>query len=487
MVRVPSSRIEACNDSPVRADGDFVLYWMIAFRRTRWNFSLQRALEWARELRKPLVVMEALRAGYPWASDRLHRFILDGMADNARRLQRSPILYYSYVEASPGAGRGLLATLAGHACVVITDDYPAFFLPRMIAAAARQLPVRLEKVDSNGLLPLRAPDRAFETAYAFRRYLQKTLPAHLSEGPSPNPTRGARLPRLEALPADVTGRWPDASPALLANELDIAQLPIDHSLAPAETPGGARAAARVLRDFLDERLSSYAEERNHPDLDVSSGLSPYLHFGHISTHQAFTELTAREDWDADRLAPEATGKRSGWWGMSESAEAWLDQLVTWRELGFNMCVRRPDYDQYGSLPEWARTTLAEHANDLRPHIYSLAELEAGRTHDRLWDAAQTQLVREGRLHNYLRMLWGKKILEWSATPEEALASMIELNNKYALDGRDPNSYSGILWCLGRYDRPWGPQRPIFGKIRYMSSQNTARKVRVAEYLEKYAP
>jgi len=141
MGRVPSSRIEACNASPVRADGEFILYWMIAFRRTRWNFSLQRALEWARELKKPLVIMEALRAGYPWASDRLHRFILDGMADNARRLQRSPILYYSYVEARPGAGRGLLTTLAGHACVVVTDDYPAFFLPRMVAGIRDRLRV----------------------------------------------------------------------------------------------------------------------------------------------------------------------------------------------------------------------------------------------------------------------------------------------------------------------------------------------------------
>jgi len=292
---------------------------------------------------------------------------------------------------------------------------------------------------------------------------------------------------LAALPAQVSRRWPDASPALLANELDIAHLPIDHTVAPAETRGGPRAAARLLGSFLNQRLSSYAAERNHPDLDVSSGLSPYLHFGHISSHQAFSELAAHEDWDADRLAAEATGKRSGWWGMSESAEAWLDQLITWRELGFNTCVRRPDYEQYDSLPEWARTTLAEHTSDPRPQLYSPAELAAARTHDRLWNAAQTQLVREGRLHNYLRMLWGKKILEWSATPQQALAQMIELNNKLALDGRDPNSYSGILWCLGRYDRPWGPQRPIFGKIRYMSSQNTARKVRLAEYLERYTP
>jgi deoxyribodipyrimidine photo-lyase len=150
-----------------------------------------------------------------------------------------------------------------------------------------------------------------------------------------------------------------------------------------------------------------------------------------------------------------------------------------------MCWRRDGFDQYASLPEWAKTTLAEHAGDPRPHCFSLEQFEAAETHDELWNAAQRQLVREGRIHNYLRMLWGKKILEWSAGPEEALEIMIELNNKYALDGRDPNSYSGIFWVLGRYDRPWGPERPIFGKVRYMSSQNTARKLRVGEYMEKY--
>jgi deoxyribodipyrimidine photo-lyase len=172
--------------------------------------------------------------------------------------------------------------------------------------------------------------------------------------------------------------------------------------------------------------------------------------------------------------------------MSPGSEAFLDPLVTWRELGFNMCWQRPAYDRYRSLPAWARRTLAEHGRDRRPWLYDLAALEAGRTHDPLWNAAQGQLVREGRIHNYLRMLWGKKILEWSATPRAALAAMIELNNKYALDGRDPNSYTGIFWVLGRYDRAWGPERPIFGKVRYMSSESTARKARVRRYIERYA-
>jgi deoxyribodipyrimidine photo-lyase len=172
--------------------------------------------------------------------------------------------------------------------------------------------------------------------------------------------------------------------------------------------------------------------------------------------------------------------------MSAAAEAFLDQLVTWRELGFNACARDPGYALYESVPAWARATLEQHAADARAHLYSAAEFERAGTHDPLWNAAQRQLMREGRIHTYLRMLWGKKILEWSSSPREALDVMLDLNNKYALDGRDPNSYSGILWVLGKYDRPWGPARPVFGSVRYMSSENTARKLHVKGYLERYS-
>jgi deoxyribodipyrimidine photo-lyase len=204
-------------------------------------------------------------------------------------------------------------------------------------------------------------------------------------------------------------------------------------------------------------------------------------------HQIFSELMTRERWTTRALASRSGGRREGWWGVSPSAEAFLDELVTWREVGFNMCHLGEDYDRYESLPEWARRSLDAHAADPRPHRYSLAELEAGATHDPLWNAAQTQLVREGRMHNYLRMLWGKKVLEWSRSPREALEIMIALNDTYALDGRDPNSYSGIFWVLGRYDRPWAPERPIFGTVRYMSSESAARKLRVRGYIRKYSP
>jgi len=204
-------------------------------------------------------------------------------------------------------------------------------------------------------------------------------------------------------------------------------------------------------------------------------------------HEVFAEVVQREKWKPEKVAMRANGSREGWWNMSANGESFLDELITWREVGYNFSSHTDSYDRYESLPGWAQKTLKEHTRDEREHVYSLEELEAGKTYDALWNAAQMQLVREGRIHNYLRMLWGKKILEWSRTPQDALAVLIELNNKYGLDGRDPNAYSGIFWCLGRYDWPWGPERPVFGQIRYLSSANTARKVSVKNYIRKYAP
>ncbi len=490
---VPSLRIRPLNNATPNPGGDYVLYWMIASRRTLWNYSLDRAIEWCRDLQKPLVILEALRVGYEWASDRIHRFVIDGMADNAAAIARAKargVLYYPYVEPRAGAGAGLVETLAKRAVVVITDEFPCFFLPRMLAAASPRFPVLTEAVDSNGLLPLRAAEQTFARAFDFRRFLQKSLKPHLAEDqfPASNPLAKLRLPELPPLPKTITTKWPAADlAAFTSGPQALSDLPIDHDVTIADTRGGSTAASKTLETFLDHRLAQYAE-RNEPDADAASGLSPYLHFGHISVHEVFTAATSCEDWTPSKTSDKPTGSNTGWWGTSMELESFLDELITWRELGYNFCSRRPDdYDQYESLPPWARQTLANHAADPREHVYSLAEFEQARTHDSLWNAAQRQLVCEGRIHNYLRMLWGKKIVEWTARPQDALAIMIELNNKYALDGRNPNSYSGIFWVLGRYDRPWAPERPIFGTIRWMSSENTARKLHVKGYLEKYGP
>ncbi|WP_020677143.1 hypothetical protein [Geopsychrobacter electrodiphilus] len=485
MSEIPGLRIRQLNDLPSNVTGDYILYWMTAFRRPFYNFALQRAVEQARQRQKPLLILEALRCDYPYASDRLHRFILNGMADNAAHFGTTAAHYYPFVETGQGAGKGLLEALAGAACLIVADDHPGFFYPHMLQSAADKVRVRLEAVDSNGLLPLGAVDRDFPTAHAFRRMLQKQLPGHLFEFPQRDALDGVSLPRLESLPHAVRQHWSPAAVELLAAAPEVlSRLPIDHQVAPVDELGGWREADFYLQRFLEERLPHYLQ-RSEPEKTVSSELSPYLHFGQISSHQIFTQLVAQERWSVGKLGPEIKGKRSGWWGMSEAAEGFLDELLTWREVGFNAARYRPDYDQYHSLPDWARRSLARHRDDPRPNLYSLEQLEQAKTQDPLWNAAQNQLLREGRMQNYLRMLWGKKILEWSRDAEAALQTMLTLNDKYALDGRDPNSVSGIFWCLGRYDRAWGPERPIYGKIRYMTSENTARKFSVKNYLQRY--
>jgi deoxyribodipyrimidine photo-lyase len=475
---VPPLRLHLSTDRPVRADGAFVVYWVTTARRMRWNFALQRAVGWARELKRPLVIVEVLPCDGRWDCDRHHCFLLRGMNNNARQLAGAPVLYHPYVERRAGECQRFFAAVCARACVVVTDDYP-IALPA-IRTVDVSVDVRVEKIDGNGLLPLRAADQAFPTAYAFRRFLQRTLREHLLDAPRPNPLARMALPRLDSLPTAIARRWPAASARLLSG--GAAALPIDHSVPAVETRGGAVAALARWKTFLTQKLASYAALRNHPDADATSGLAPYLHAGHLSAHEVFHGLARQEGWSPGKLAEKATGSREGWWAVSEPAEAFLDQLVTWREVGINCCAHRSDYDQYDSLPPWAKATLAKHAKDKRSYVYTLEQFAAARTHDRLWNAAQRELLTEGRIRNYLRMLWGKKILEWTASPQEALDIMIELNNRYALDGQDPNSYSGIFWVLGRYDRPWGPERPIFGTVRYMSSANTARKLRIQTYL-----
>jgi len=482
---VPGLRLDVLHDRSPKADGEYVVYWMTAARRVRWNFALERAIGWAGELKRPLVIIEVLACGRRWDSDRHHCFVFQGMVDITRQLADSPALYYPYVESHPGECQKLFGAVSEKACLVVTDDYP-IALPALQTVDAES-PMRVEKIDGNGLLPLRAANQPFPTAYAFRRFLQRTLREHLLDAPKSDPFAKVEIPRLKSMPATILRRWPPASPRLLAGEpAALAALPIDHNIPAISTVGGPAAAQARWKKFVAKRLGSYPELRNQPEADSTSELAPYLHFGHISAHEVFHDLARQEGWSPGELAEKASGSREGWWGMSEAAEAFLDQLVTWREVGFNFCEHRSDYDDYQSLPPWAKATLAKHAKDSRLHTYTIEEFASGKTHDRLWNAAQRQLVTEGHIHSYLRMLWAKKILEWTASPQEALDIMIELNNRYALDGQDPNSYSGIFWILGRYDRPWGPERPIFGTVRYMSSENTARKVRVGDYIQRYS-
>ena len=465
----------------LRTERSYVLYWMTATRRTRWSHGLQHAVERALHLNRPLLVLEAIRCDAPWSSRRTHRFVLQGMADNAERFRRFNIAYHPYVEPEPGHGRGLLTALARDAALVVTDLYPAHFLPRMRRAAERDLDVRLETVDAYGVSPLGRPDRDFTVAHSFRRWLQKHLPTSWDppvEDPLTHAVGGATVDRA------TLERWPPAGGGHPTGEEPLPSV-LDGSPDTVAERGGERSARRQWHHFLNKGLGRYSDQRSHPDSDAQSHLSPWLHFGHIGTYELLSDLIPL--WDP-ALAPPANGKRTDWWGVGPNTEAFLDELITWRELGAVQCHRNlSDATTYAGLPAWARRTLDEHRIDPRDALYSLTQLANAETSDPLWNAAQRQLRREGRIHNALRMLWGKKVLGWTQEPEVAFDHLVELNNRYALDGRDPSSWSGIGWVFGRYDRAWGPERPVFGKVRYMTSASSQRKWRLTRYLQTYGP
>lgn len=486
MPKTPQIRIRSLNSVTISGPEDrrYVLYWMVANRRLNYNFSLQHAVELSLEHNCPLVILEALRLDYPWACPRFHRFVMDGMqvqlAGSSGR-----VTYLSYLEREHQQGKGLLQALADpqYCRAVVSDEFPCFFIPAMQKAAAEKLQVPFSVVDSNGILPMRAAPKAYDRAVDFRRFLQKELAPHFAFVPSEEPLknyRGGLSPRLPDL-----SRWPMADAEILSSDKLLAKLsgpPIVENF-----PGGSQAAHKRLQVFLGSRLGHYSERRSDPAADegYASGLSPYLHFGHISVHEILRSVAAVESWEPSFFTKKANGSKEGTWGMSGNAESFLDELVTWRELGYGFCYHHPtSFSDFDSLPAWAIRTLTEHSSDVRPWLYNLEQLDQGRTHDKVWNAAQRQLREAGIIQNYLRMLWGKKILEWSPSPRAALEVLIELNNRYALDGRNPNSYSGIFWCLGRFDRPWF-EREIFGSIRYMSSDSTVKKFKMDGYLRRW--
>ena len=484
----PRSRLRVVCDRPVRGDGEYVLYWMTAARRARYSFALQHAVWHAHEAGRPLLVLEALRAGHQHNTARVHRFVLDGMADNRSRFSAAGVTHFAYVEPSAGAGRGLLAALSTRACVVVTDTFPGYFLPRMLEAAAGQVGSRLEAVDGNGLVPLASTTRVFTTAASFRRVLHRASDELFDAFPTPRPLRGY-LGGRAVVPADVLARWPATPDAALTDPGFLRALPLDHDVpAVSGLTGGSRAAEARIERFLGTRLARYPEDARHPDRDGESGLSPYLHFGHVSSHEVVGRILEAEQWHPGKVQPERIGSREGFYGLSPGADAFLDQLVTWRELGFVFSHHRGgDLQRYEALPGWALDTLATHADDPRPWVHAPRTFEQAGTHEPLWNACQRQLRRDGVVHGYLRMLWAKMVLGWSAAPAEAFQTLQHLNDRWAIDGRDPNGYSGVAWCFGRFDRAWGPERPVFGKVRYMTCDASRRKLRLKSWLARHGP
>ena len=476
------SRLRRANERPIARDADHVLYWMQAFRRLQSNHALDYALKCARELGKPLVVYEGLRFDYPWASDRFHRFVLEGMLANQAAARRLGVSYWPFVATPEQPGRGLLRKLAERACLVVTDDHPCFVVPDQIEALARKTERAVIAVDANSVVPLSLLGAPVSAAAHLRPRIHKAFADAWSHRAKPDP----EVP-------DVARGLVEAPFATWDGDIEraLSAVPIDHTVAPVRgLTGGTDAARERLRDFVQTRLSLYAETRSKPaapEDGAASGLSPYLHFGHLSIEEVIAAVLTKAYGTPD-VKLGAPGKREGFYGTDPNVNGFLDEAITWRDVGHHWHqTRRADTATLDrALPAWALATLAKHAADPRKQVYSLAQWEAAKTHDPLWNAAQKELVRTGTMHNYLRMLWGKKVIEWSASTDDAYKTLVHLNNKYAMDGRDPNSYTGILWCFGLFDRPWAPERPVLGSIRYMSSDNTAKKFKLDSYLRYVA-
>jgi deoxyribodipyrimidine photo-lyase len=482
-----STRVFRRNHIQPDPDGTYVLYWMQINRRLHYNFALEYAVRWANKLGKPLLILEAFSCDYPWASDRVHTFMLQGMRENYEYAVSRQLNFLSFAEETPGQYEKLLADLSSRAVMVITDEYPIFIMRER----NKRLPDTLRKsyitVDSNGLIPLGLTDKAPYSAYHFRKIVQRNFIESFTNPPAQHPFKNLRNRTnvLDELPRSWFEGHKEIR-SVFENIPDfVSSLDIDHETSAVNLTGTRAAALGMLGQFISNGLMEYDEKHNDPDENKTSRLSPWLHFGKISEYEIVRSVLDHqpEGWNLDSITYN-NGSTGGFYNGDPNISSFLDELITWREVGFHFAHHRSDYDRYESLPEWARKTLDAHKSDKREWIYSLDEFTRSETHDELWNAAQTQLREDGIIHNYLRMLWGKKILEWTPDPETALEFMIELNNGFAIDGRDPNSYSGIFWCLGRFDRAW-QERPVYGKIRYMTSESTRRKVKLDKYLEKY--
>ena len=476
------ARLRRLNDKKTASDGEFVLYWMQLYRRLDHNHALDYALKCAADLHKPLVVYEGLRLDYPWASRRLHQFILEGMAANALKARERGLNYWPFVETPAEPARGLLRSLAQRASLVVTDDFPCFIVPDQSTALARKAEVPVFAVDANSLVPLSLLGPAVSAAAHLRPRIHKALAEAWRHRAAAQPSIPAVAMKRVKAPFDT---WKAKDVVGF-----VRGLPVDATVPAVVTmPGGAPAAKVRLRQFLKKRLVGYAETRSHPSSPENghaSGLSPYLHFGHISIEEVVAAALATTGrWTPLDLRLPNRGRREGYFTDDADVNGFLDEALTWRDVGFQWhWSRRHDTGSLdGALPAWALATLRAHGGDKRAFVYSPEEWEAGATHDPLWNAAQRELVATGTIHNYLRMLWGKKVLEWSKSPDEAYRTLEHLNNKYALDGRNPNSYTGILWCFGLFDRPWPPERKVLGVLRYMSSENTARKFKLGPYFD----
>ncbi|MFN7544357.1 MAG: deoxyribodipyrimidine photo-lyase [Acidobacteriota bacterium] len=452
-------RVRGLNQAPLRPHAQYVLYWSQMNRRVSGNHALAHAISLANSLKLPLLVYEALTCTYRQANRRLHTFILEGVPETAKRLAALGAGYVFYLRARKSDSNNTLYRLAENAAALITDDYPTFIAAQHNSSVPAKLSIPYLAVDSSCVIPMNRFEKREYAAYTIRPKVHRLLPEYLKPWDMPVLRQRWNLP-LPAFHTEVTAGNIDAL---------VASCEIDHSVAPSLTfRGGALEAEKRLAVFLDRNLRRYSTDRNHPAAHATSNLSPYLHFGMISALDV-------------ALAVERHGLEN-----NLSSAEFLEEMIVRRELAFNFArYAGRQTECLSSLPDWARRTLLAHATDERKPCYSREQFERALTHDDIWNATQKELLLRGKMHGYYRMYWGKKIIEWSPTCQDALETMIYLHDKYALDGRDPNTYTGILWCFGLHDRPWG-ERSIFGQIRYMSYDGMKRKTDSAAYLREIA-
>ncbi len=432
--------------------GTTVVYWMQRAQRALDNPALDLAVEVANALHQPVVIFLAPVPFYPHANLRHYAFLAQGIPDIAERARKRGIGFVLRHYPDHRLARFCDEVKAS---IVIGDENPLREPGHWRELAAKKLNVPLWTVDADVIVPSKLLEKEQYAARTIRPRLQAKIAEFLQ--PLKNPRAKVEWQKPQALQA-----LPDDSPFDITEGWKM----LDRSVAPVDSfRGGTGEALKLLHEFVMHKLASYPERHGKPEVDGSSRLSPYLHFGHISP---VTVALAVEKSDAARAAK----------------DAYRNELITWRELAINFAHFNKLYDSIESAPDWAHRTLAEHARDKRPIVYTREQLEAADTHDDLWNAAQQQMLHTGWMHNYMRMYWAKKILEWSPSPQLAYQTALHLNDKYFLDGRDPNGYAGVAWAIaGKFDRPWF-QREIYGTIRYMSGDAARKKFDADSYIEQ---
>jgi deoxyribodipyrimidine photo-lyase len=441
---IQKERMKVLNPKRVQK-GKYVLYWMQASQRAEYNHALEFAVLKANELRQPLIVFFGITDQFPEANERHYAFMLEGLKETKDSLQKRGIQMV-ILHQSPEVGALQLARRASLAVV----DRGYLRIQRVWREnVSQKMECPLFQVESDVIVPVEETSPQEEYAAAtIRSKVKKKLDAFLIPLKEHEPV-------IDSLSLDFDSFDIDDL------ERAVSRLRIDRSIKRVDSfHGGTKEAKSHLEVFLEGKLDRFPELRNDPNLDYLSHMSPYLHFGQISP--LYIALKVLE-----------TG--------SPGIEAFLEELIVRRELSINFTFYNERYDSFEAIPDWAKKTLKAHQKDKRPYLYSLKELEGAKTHDPYWNAAQKQMVIEGKMHGYMRMYWGKKILEWTRTPEEAFRNALYLNNKFELDGRDPNGFTGVAWCFGKHDRPWG-ERPIFGNVRYMNDKGLRRKFDADQYV-----